>query len=286
MPITLNVIDGADYEKVYRQGRITERATRVAVVRGLGSDPAAALVTARALVEAAHPIGTPYDATDAPACLLFGYGAAGISNDDNSARVRLLYETPNYDLGGGGGGGEVAWTIEDDTDQDLIQTQRDPANLTPLTLTWTDPADATNSERDIGTATIIQTVRRIVLSGVVSASQRSAYSLVVGCVNHASWNGLEKGRWLFRSFRTRTVVGSDFWFASAELAVKQFPPEPWSTTLILRTPDGHFVPVTDADMAAAMTSPYSYGATMYNGFGIVGQADLLDFTTVFSGVTT
>ena len=281
---TIDLVDGADYSRAYgSDGLLSESASRVAIVRGLTGDATAstALAAARTLVQAAYPVGTPYDATDAPLCLVVGYRVEGMGSTDDMVRVRVLYSTPNlsYD------GDEIQWIVEDDTEEQSEPTQIDPASGEPLILRWStgDPGDPNRQVKtDVATMSGGVTVNRLVLTAVMPTTSVPTYRAAVNTVNDATFLTYGIGHWKFARFNTTRRRGANLTQGRAELIGKES--QDWRQYEIYRDPDGKYVLPAAGVIPGILAAGYTYGKVEYNGVLSLGRFPLADFSTLFANL--
>lgn len=271
MPLAfkIDLNDGGELSKTLdpKTGRISKTGSREALVYGLadGSDRASAtaLIRARALVEAAYPLGTAYDPLE-PTLILVSHQSRGVAADSGAARIILSYSTPPFG-DGGGGGGPSPWTVEDDDYVQMEEGQLDPKTGNPLLLTWAS-ADGKYKAQDILTLSRPQVVERYVLSGILAKSKIPRLRRIKGRVNDAKWGGLGAGYWRCPRFNSTTLVGSKFSQVHLELDTRR--DRDWSVEGVLRDPrDGKYK--ADPDAAAALhKAAYQYGANVPKGKGV------------------
>lgn len=276
--ITLDIIDGASHEKTNDNGRISESATRIAIVGGISSsaNAASALLQARALVEAAVPLGTSYGVGSF--AIVTGFRSEGIAADDDTIRVHIIYSTP---FGEGGSAGEPVWMIEDDSESHEIQTQLSPNPAEgELAIAWANPLGGGQVKRDIATATIPQKWRRVILTGILTTEQVATYRNAQDTVNEGIWQGKATGYWWFDNLRTNTRPGASFYYSTASLVTKKG--EDWSTYQLFKDPDGKFVNPGAGIVAALRAGAYQYGVQSANGVLKIGPMPTLDFNTLFN----
>jgi hypothetical protein len=251
-----------------KSGRIQKTARRTALVYGLadGSDRASAtaLIRARALVEAAYPLGTIYDPLE-PGLILVSHQNRGIAADSGAAIVQLSYSSLPFGEQNPGSGAS-AWTVEDDDYVEMEDSQLDPKSGKPLNLNWTSPDGKYNTGPILLTLSRPQTVERYVLTGILAKSRLPKIRHIKGRLNDKKWGGLPRGYWRCSRFSTTALVGAKFCQARLELETKR--DRDWAVEGLLLDPrDGRYK--ADPDAAADVhKASYEFGAIIPKGKGV------------------
>jgi hypothetical protein len=266
----IDLIEGGELSKDLdlKSGRIQKAASRIALVYGLadGSDRASAtaLIRARALVEAAYPLGLPYDPLE-PGLILISHRNEGIAADSGAARVRLSYSSLPFGEQNPGSGAST-WTVEDDDYVQMEDSQLDPKSGKPLNLNWTSPDGKYNTGPILLTLSRPQTVERYVLSGIIRKDRLPKLRHIKGRLNDARWGGLPRGYWRCPRFSTTTLVGAKFSQARIEIETKR--DRDWAVEGLLLDPrDGRYK-ADPAAVADVHKASYEFGAIIPKNKGV------------------
>jgi hypothetical protein len=297
--LTVNLVDGADYQEQRTPDGIFATATRIAIVDGLadGSDNASAnmLLRAYAIVAAQYPYGLIYDPARA-FCILTGYGAAGFVEDSSAVKIALKFTTLNPLKPQ-----VVPWTVEDDGYIQLTHTQLDKDGA-PLRVHYDATQDADNPggrqfiiEKlnsvgtksntkpliidEIVTLTYPEPVRKVVLSGIIPKAMVVQLRKSIGVVNEDDWSLLGKGHWRITRLGSTGVVGIPY--RKAVVEIDGLVELDWMTFGILRDHHtGNFL-CADADAKKFRKAAYIYGTEKGNGIIRAGFLRLANFASIF-----
>lgn len=279
--VTVDLLDGAGYQKTYADGILRETATRVAKVFGLtgNTTPASAMIRARQAVEALYPLRSPYDPAMSSICLLSGYNVQPLRETDDAVTVTVSYETPQR--GDGGADGSPIFTIEEDDGDQSDQTQVDPASEDVLFMNWISPIDPDAFFNDIATITYPQTIRRLVLSGIMRNELLDKYGKAQGLVNDAPWMGYKSGYWRFENFRTQGFYGAVF--SRVTCTLMTYKTKDQSVYALMKNlNNGRWLRPPAGEVKRIRDAPYFYGVSTFNGGLKVGTFDTTSFSQLFT----
>jgi len=227
--LTIDVIDGADFQEEYAGRLINSRGSKLCYVDGIGgdSDPE---MTAMALIQARFAaFVTPYS-PKRPWCVPIGYKGEGVAEDSNAFRVRVLFGTPSFGRKRVQG---IPWYVENDSTFDVVSSQVDPSDGTPITISWESDKDEKLKAEDIATYSYPQSIRRISISGILRFDELvKVRKAVARKVNGQPWSGLGVGYWRCVRVADRIILGQQLTQARIDIDTRE--DEDWSTYCILK----------------------------------------------------
>jgi hypothetical protein len=263
------------------------KATRVALVKGLGDGSADAgrtiFVRACEALQGQDKgrLGAAYDARF-PTCVLTTYQAQGVQNNNDCAKIRLVYETPESP--GGGGGGTSPFTARRGSREVPSTSQFAPVrdgkfDTTVLHLGWKDPKNPKNFiPKQVVTYTSPEVVQTISLEGIVTLDKRDELFAAVGGVNIAKFEKKDGGWWKYTDFDEDYVKGAKFSYVRITLESKKT--EDWSVYAVLRDHNsGKFVRVNPNDLKKLKEKPYEPGIHFPDGDDMRGIVKICPYET-------
>lgn len=202
----VDLLEGS-YQYQWNGTYMQEQAVRVATVVELGlgtTDAALALSLARQVVQQKYPIAQRYPG--GLRAVIFGYGVCGISESDDLAKIKIIYDTP-YGAGSPPGGG-TPFVVTDTTSTERVTTGFCPGpDGVPIQLivAWKDKNNKNNNVVWPGTMSYDRTLRTVTSTGIVTAAQLNKYRQYANYVNKTPWNGLGIAYWRLSVLQTSTI---------------------------------------------------------------------------------
>lgn len=279
-----------EFNQLYQ---VIRRATRAYLVSGLtdGSLDQSATALARALGAFGVPLlGDAYDNIRFPGCVCTRHDLRAAEGTDDAVELVASFETL---LPGGPNTTSLFIETDDDceveaTTQLLMPLPGDVATQ-PIQITVDyDPSIAGTPPTDPPTpkgskpanTSFPQTIRRLVLQGVVVATSLDSFRGYRSYVNDQPWHGLPKGYWRFTRFSTQTGRAGGIFVVNAEITTWQT--KNWAVYEVYYSPQlGQFVSVDPAVVKGLNDLPYSRGVLKANGITKVGHYFSTDFLALF-----
>lgn len=222
LSITTNIADGAALSRVNDGTTIIERATVIAIVKGLSSVTTApfALSAALTFTQQQYPLGFRYPG--GIRAVVTGWAPIGFSASDDSARISITFDSITIPFSQG------TFVVSDtcSTENDTSQFFRNDVTgeITQYVMTYTAPkavVPAANVGQALAnfaaaaaapaitkqyTATLSypKTTRRVVLQTSFLKGNLTKFRQAVDCTNDAPWNGLPAFFWLLKLFEDST----------------------------------------------------------------------------------
>jgi hypothetical protein len=285
LALAVNIIEDSGLKDVLSsEGVITQRGTRVAVVNGLtvgnANDAETALERAMAAVQAQFPRGKPYSSTKVASVV--GWESVGIAQSDGSAKVRILYDIPIVPPKTSGGASSFIFSDSTETVNDTSQFFRDDISgqLIQLVIKYTDPNNNQIKKQMTATMSFERTIRRIVMSGVISPQSFAVFRKAANSVNDSTYLGLPRGFWRFKYFDDSTRDLGRSYAVQFEICADNN--KDWSKYEVLRDRNtGQYVTVEAGLLNNLQKKPYSYGVIVNNGILKVGPYPTANFNSLF-----
>lgn len=312
LSITTNIADGAALSRVNDGTTIIERATVIAIVKGLSTVTTApfALSAALTFTQQQYPLGFRYPG--GIRAVVTGWAPIGFSASDDSARISITFDSITIPFSQG------TFVVSDTTttQNDTTQFFRDDTTgvIKQLTMTYTAPK-AVVAPANVGiglggivggaaalanqaaaaaapplnkqfTATLSfpKTIRTVVLQTSFLRGNLTKFRQAVDCTNDAPWNGLPAFFWRLSLFEDSTRdLGTTYectFQASADIArdVSQY-------AALRDSNNGKIVSVSQSTLTSAQNQKCEYGI-IYQGSGLlrVCQYKPANFQNLFGAI--
>jgi hypothetical protein len=271
--LTIDVIDDTNFEEVGSGRQINSRGQKLCYVDGIGGD-ADAQLTALALVQARFiPWVTPYSSRR-PWCVPVNYRCEGVAEDSDAIRIRVVFGTPTFQRVQG-----IPWIIENDTSFEMVSSQVDPVDGTPIELLWISPDDTTVKAKDVMTYSYPQSIRRVTLSGILRFDELvKVRKAIARRVNATPWSGLGKGFWRCVRVSDRVILGQKLTQVRLDIDTRE--DEDWSTYGILKDQRDGKYKANPSVAKKLRKAEYKYGVqNTTGGVAKVGPYKPADFTS-------
>lgn len=278
LQLKIDIIQDSGLQKRFDGVTETDTATRVVQVSGLttgsSSDASTALTRAMGIVQATFPKFSGYPGSIAK---VMGYQAEGLTQSDDAAVVKVLYDTPKHP-----DPTAQMFVITDDStiEPDVTEIFPDPANPVPLLIKWQDPNNAQIKMDYVPSVRYESILRRVVMQGIIVAKSMAPYRALLRCVNANPWFGYPRGFWRFDSLRSTSSDGGKTMQVTAAFSSRV--DRDWSIYATLRNRNsGRFIAVNGIFVQFLQSRPYKFGIQgddKPNGIQKYGFYRLADFS--------
>lgn len=191
----------------------------------------------------------------------------------NMVRLFWVYETPGPNTS------VSIYIIRDESYDSEEETNLLAENSQVIKCSWTGGTPSRTVPEDSVILRMPFSMRAVTMTkthfGEPPSSVRNAHNTV----NDDTWLGYPVGYWRVNRLISETAKYSGYY--TYTVAALSRVNRDWSFYGTLQDEFGKFVPVTDADMAAATAGDYDFGVFPFNGIVRVGKFAKLDFATLF-----
>lgn len=252
------------------------RIVRGAIVAGLDTT-APAEVLIKALSVPGMPARDSILSPAYPRYTLRRYAVRAIRG--RMALLRLIYEEPPLDTP------PETFAAEDVTTLSTGTTMLVPGTLEPLRVSFNNTVTASDlAAGDTAVVSFPQPLRSLVLTGLYNTPPDLSLLAALRHVNHADFQGLPKGYWLYTGVRVQFSNRDRKYQVTCTVTTKIT--EDWSSIAATRNPaDGKFAEVPAATQTKLRNQVYEKGIRhQANGLLKVGLFDTVNMSALFGTI--